>query len=178
MPSLIRSIPVFFPLARSAPVAVLFGAAILACPLPTAHAEGVSKGPFMVADNTPAKGATVMPVSNGKRETIEERIVDLHTKLKITADETAKWNDVAQVMRENAAQMEKLITEKRAQDPKVMTAVADLMTYQKFSQAHVDGLKNLIAAVKVLYESMPKDQKALADQTFLNFGRGSTPSRG
>ena len=81
-------------------------------------------------------------------------------------------------MRENAAQMEKLITEKRAQDPKVMTAVDDLMTYQKFSQAHVDGLKNLIAAVKVLYESMPKDQKALADQTFLNFGRGSTPSRG
>jgi hypothetical protein len=55
------------------------------------------------------------------------------------------WNGVAQDMRENAANMDKLIAETRKTPPQNMSAVDDLKTYRKFAQAHVDGLKNLLS---------------------------------
>jgi periplasmic protein CpxP/Spy len=85
---------------------------------------------------------------------------------------------VAQAMRETVANIEKLVAEKRTQAPQNMTALDDLMTYQKFAQAHVDGLKNLTAAFKSLYDSMPDVQKKNADQVFRNFSREKAPSRG
>ena len=74
-------------------------------------------------------------------------------------------------MRDNAANMQKLIAEKKKQAPQNMTAVDDLETYQKFAQAHVDGLKNLTSAFKSLYGTMSDQQKKNADQVFANFGR-------
>ena len=50
-----------------------------------------------------------------------------------------------------------------------VTAVEDLQTYQQFAQAHVDGLKNLIAAFQTLYASMPDQQRKLADDVFRNY---------
>ena len=47
-----------------------------------------------------------------------------------------------------------------------MTAMDDLQTYATFAQAHVDGLKNLIASFQTLYDAMPAPQKKLADQVF------------
>ena len=66
-------------------------------------------------------------------------------------------------MRENAASMDKLVQEKHGKMAS-MNAVDDLKTYQDFSQAHLDGLKNLTSAFKSLYDSMPADQKKNADQ--------------
>ena len=43
-----------------------------------------------------------------------------------------------------------------------MTAPEDLKPYQKFAQAHVDGLKNLIASFDGLYAAMPDAQKKIA----------------
>ena len=113
-----------------------------------------------------------------KPESVDDRISDLHDKLQITPAQTAKWNDVAKAMRDNAIQMEKLVADKKAQPAQSMTAIDDLMTYQKFAQAHVDGLKRLTAAFKALYDSMPSSQKLTADKTFANFGRGTPPARG
>ena len=47
-----------------------------------------------------------------------------------------------------------------------MTAVGDLKMYQKFAQAHVDGLKNLISSFDKLYAGMPDAQKKIADEVF------------
>jgi len=58
-------------------------------------------------------------------------------------------------MRENAAAMDKLIAANRTTPPQKMTAVEDLKMYQKFAQAHVDGLKNLISSFDKLYAAMP-----------------------
>ncbi len=101
-----------------------------------------------------------------KGETVEQRITNLHAALKITPDQDAKWNAVAQAMRENAATMDKLIASNRTTAPQNMTAVEDLKTYQKFAQAHVDGLKNLIASFSTLYDAMPDAQKKVADEVF------------
>jgi protein CpxP len=118
------------------------------------------------------QAAPANPAST-KGESVEQRITQLHAELKITPDEESKWNPVAQAMRDNAANMEKLVAEKHQQAPQNMTAVDDLKTYQEFAQAHVDGLKNLTSAFSSLYDSMSDQQKKNADQVFANFRRES-----
>ena len=97
-------------------------------------------------------------------QTVEQRITDLHTAMKITPDQEAMWKGVAEDMRENAAAMDKLVAATKAAPPK--TAIDDLKTYQKFAQAHVDGLKNLLSHFEALYAAMPDAQKKIADTVF------------
>jgi hypothetical protein len=108
----------------------------------------------------------------------EQRITDLKAALKITPDQETKWKAVADAMRQNAGAMDKLVQDKRAKAAS-MTAVDDLETYQDFTKAHLDGLKNLTSAFKSLYDSMPADQKKNADQVFQAFGPSSkSPNQG
>ena len=101
-----------------------------------------------------------------KGETVEQRIATLHAALKITPDQDARWNAVAQAMRENASNMDQLIADSRKTAPQDMSAVDDLKLYQKFAQVHVDGLKNLISSFMALYSAMPDAQKKVADRVF------------
>jgi glutamine synthetase adenylyltransferase len=140
-------------------------APLVAAPLTLAHANS--------ATTHMAQTKPIAANAEEKAETVEQRITKLHAELKITPDQEAKWNPVAQAMRDNAANMEKLIAEKRKQAPQNMSAVDDLKTYQEFAQAHVDGLKNLTSAFSSLYDSMSDQQKKNADQVFANFNRGN-----
>jgi glutamine synthetase adenylyltransferase len=160
MPSYARKIALRAPYQHSFALTALLGAALLATPLTTAHAQ------------------TTEASAERKAETVEQRIVSLHAQLKITPDEEADWKDVAQTMRENAAKMEKLSAEKKANPSETMTAVEDLKTYEEFTHAHYDGLKNLIASFETLYTAMPDQQKHLADQVFHSFGHEGPHSRG
>lgn len=151
----------FYPLAaRSIAMTALLGASFLAAPL-TAYA----------ADATAATQQGGAEAANAPAESVEQRITNLHTELKITAAEEAKWNSVAQAMRENAAAMEKLAAARAVQAPSSMTAVDDLKGYEKYAQAHVDGLKNLLASFETLYASFPDPQKKGADAVFQSFGQ-------
>jgi periplasmic protein CpxP/Spy len=161
MPQDIRRGAITASLARSVAFAALMSAPLAAAPLMMAHAQS---RPMQAATN-----------AEQKAEGVEQRITQLHAQLKITPDEESKWNSVAQAMRDNASNMEKLVAEKRQQAPQNMTAVDDLKTYQEFAQAHVDGLKNLTSAFSSLYDSMPDQQKKAADQVFANFRR-DTPN--
>jgi protein CpxP len=118
--------------------------------------------PPAVTPQTPAAAAT-------KAESVEERISNLHTALNITPGEESDWNGVAKAMRDNAATIQKLATDKHAQAPGSMTAVDDLKIYEKLARAHVAGLKTLTSSFEKLYASMPDPQKKVADQVFLNF---------
>ena len=160
----------FTPLTRSLAIASLTGAALLA---------GSS---VMAQTATTPDGKTTPPAAaaatSSKPETVEQRITQLKAALKITPDQESKWNSVAQAMRENAASMEKLVASKRAIAPASMTAVDDLKTYQEFTQARLDGLKNLTSSFKSLYDSMPADQKKNADQVFRSYGPTNSASQG
>jgi len=172
MPSFSRAIALPVPFERSFALTALLGAALLITPLTTARADSVPNTPVQLARVTEASAET-------KAETVEQRITSLHTALKITPDEEANWTGVAQAMRENAAKMEELSAEKKAQPSESMTAVDDLKTYEKFTHAHYDGLKNLISSFETLYASMPDQQKHVADHVFQSFGHeGSAHSRG
>jgi periplasmic protein CpxP/Spy len=160
MPHSTRS-PITSPLVRTVAIAALMSAAMLATPLTAARADSATNAPVQLAQaqSPAAKGAT-----QGEGATVEQRITDLHTALKITPDQEALWKGVAVDMRENAAAMDKLIAATKATPPK--TAVDDLKTYQNFTQAHLDGLKNLLSHFEGLYAAMPDAQKKVADDVF------------
>jgi hypothetical protein len=149
------SLPTTSPFIRTVAITALMGATFLATPLTATRA-------LAQAAATPA--AATAPETKG--ETVEQRITALHAALKITPDQDAQWNSVAQAMRENAAAMDKLVASMRTSPPQNMTAVEDLGNYQKIAQAHVDGLKNLISSFETLYNAMPDAQKKVADQVF------------
>jgi hypothetical protein len=144
---------------------------MLASPLTSARADAVTAPAIQLAQAGPqspagagATGATGATESKG--ETVEQRITNLRAALKITPDQEAKWKEVAQDMRENAAAMDKLVAESRKTPPQNMTAVDDLKMYQKFAQAHVDGLKNVLSHFEAFYAAMPDPQKKVADDVF------------
>jgi hypothetical protein len=154
--------------ATSAPLAVaaLLGTTMLVSPLASA-----------LAQNTATQAVAASGATETKGETVEQRVTNLHAALKITPEQEGTWKAVAQAMRENAAGMDALVASSRTKSPQSMTAVEDLKLYQKFAQAHVDGLKNLISAFGTLYDGMPDAQKKIADQVFLTSGSG-TPANG
>ena len=168
MSSFIHPIAVSAPIVRSIAIAALMGATMLATPLSAARAEQAAAVP----QNQAAAGAT-----ETKGETVEQRITNLHAALKITPEQGTQWNAVAQAMRENATSMDKLVATARTTAPQNMSAVDDLRSYQKFAQAHVDGLKNLTSSFEKLYAVMPDAQKKVADGVFSTSRSGTAASR-
>jgi hypothetical protein len=162
------------PLTRSFAIAALMGATVLAGSLTAARAESPS---FQVAQAAAPQSPAAAAATQTSGETVEQRIASLHASLKITGDEEPKWTAVAQAMRENAANMEKNVADTRTTPPQNMTALDDLKMYQKFAQAHVDGLKNLISAFGSLYSVMPDGQKKIADEVFQTSGRQAASSK-
>ena len=160
-------------MARTAAIAAVVGVTLLAGLLTPARAGSAASPVVQLAQTAPAKTQAGKEVTGDKSETVDQRIANLHDALKITTAQEPLWSAVAQAMRENAAAMEKLVAAKLAKDPQNMTALDDLTTYQDFAQAHVDGLKNLISDFKVLYDSMPADQKKITDEAFRSFGSHS-----
>jgi hypothetical protein len=156
------------PIARSVGIAALLGVTMLASPLTMARADGIASPSIRLAQAAAPPAQPAPAVAEAKAETVEQRITNLHAALNITASEESNWGAVAKAMRDNAAAMQKLVTEKKAQTAGSMTAVDDLNTYVKFAQAHVDGLKSLSASFDTLYKSMPDAQKKIADQVFAN----------
>lgn len=135
-------------------------AALLAAPLTPTWAQSTAKIPPSQTQGT------------NRTETVNQRIAQLHSELKITAVEEPDWQAVAQTMRANAAAIQKLAEEKGKQQH--VTALEDLQTYADFAQAHVDGLKKLVVSFETLYNAMPDQQRKLADQVFENARRRET----
>jgi len=158
----------FTPLTRSFAIASLTGAALIAGSLAPATAQTPD------SQKPPAAAAA----TSSKPETVEQRIATLKTALKITPDLEPKWTKVAQAMRDNASQMEKLVATKRAIPPEKTTAVDDLKTYQEFTEVRLDGLKHLTSAFKSLYDSMTPEQKKNADMVFEKYTPSKPASQG
>jgi len=132
---------------------------------PTAPAMPAAPSAAPATPST-APAAKPAPTKTSKRMSgVEARIKSLHARLKITAAQEPQWQPVAEAMRDNAATMEKLVSERNAK-VKTMTAVDNLQTYSDIAQAHADGLKKLVSAFDPLYASMSDAQKKVADAVF------------
>jgi hypothetical protein len=151
-------------ISASVAIAALLGITFLASPLAAVRADSAAIAPVELAQ-TPfrqaAAGATVIfflfllqrqdlrdRFITTQGRTVEQWITSLHAALAITPAEEAKWNSVAQAMRENPAAVQKLAAGKIGQVP-----------------------QGMISPFKTLYNSMPDPQKEVALQLFQSFGR-------
>jgi periplasmic protein CpxP/Spy len=115
------------------------------------------------AEASPMAGHPV--AGKNAEERVEGRIKELHAQLRITAAEEPQWNEFAQVMRENARDMDEAFIQRAQQFP-TMNAVQNMQSYEQISEQHAQRLQKLVPAFQKLYDAMPDQQKRLADQVF------------
>jgi protein CpxP len=96
---------------------------------------------------------------------VESRIKTLRSQLKITPEQEAAWNDVAQAMRDNAKVMVDL---RQQQDEAIDTATAPQMidTYGKTMETHAENIQKFSDVFQKLYNGMSDAQKKTADAVF------------
>src|SRR6516162_5149336 len=102
-------------------------------------------------------------------ERVENHIKQLHAQLHITPAEQPQWDQFAQVMRENARDMDQAFTQ-RAQQYSATTAMQNMQSYEQIAEAHAHHLQKLVPAFDTLYNAMPEQQKKLTDQVFRDEG--------
>ena len=158
-------------LASAAVVALLaLSAAALAQPAqsPAPAAPPAAASSPMTSQPVPGKNM---------EERVENHIKQLHAQLHITPAEQPQWDQFAQVMRENARDMDQAFTQ-RAQQYPTMNAMQNMQSYEQMAEAHVQHLQKLVPAFDNLYNAMPEQQKKLTDQVFrANAERHAAQSR-
>ncbi|MBI5591319.1 MAG: Spy/CpxP family protein refolding chaperone [Deltaproteobacteria bacterium] len=95
----------------------------------------------------------------------EARIKELRDALKITGAQEELWNNLTQVMRENAREMDALAKD-RAENIKTMNAVEHMKLHSQITETHLDQLKKFIPPFEALYASMSDKQKKITDTMF------------
>jgi hypothetical protein len=99
----------------------------------------------------------------------EAQIKQLQGTLKITADQQELWDNLTQVMRENAKDMDALtdsLTKERAESTKNMNAVEHMKFHSEITKAHLDQLEKFLPPFEAFYSSMSDQQKKITDTIF------------
>ncbi len=122
-----------------------------------------AQGAPPAAESSPLAGHAVP--GKTAEERVEHRINELHAQLRITPAEQQQWDQFAQVMRDNARDMDRAF-EQRAQQYPSMTALQNMQSYEQIAEAHAQHVQKLVPAFENLYNAMPEQQKRLADQVF------------
>jgi hypothetical protein len=99
-------------------------------------------------------------------EYTEAQIKQLQGTLNITGDQKELWDNLTQVMRENAKDMEAL-TKERSENTMTMNAVEQMKFRSQIAEAHLDQLKKFIPPFEAFYDSMSDQQKNITDLIFL-----------
>lgn len=95
----------------------------------------------------------------------EARIKELQGSLKITGAQEKLWNNLTQVMRDNAKEMDALTKDMR-DTSKTMNAVEHMKFHSQITEAHLSQVKKFIPPFEELYASMSDEQKKSADTVF------------
>ncbi len=135
------------------------------------------------ATTTPAPAAPAAPsaapatLSPAVSARVEQHIKALHDQLGITTAEQPQWDQFAQVMRDNAAQIGQAF---QARGAKIATdsAADNMQSYAAIAQVHATNMQKLASAFQALYTSFPDAQKQKADTVFrASGGRPPRPHR-
>jgi hypothetical protein len=152
--------------------AILLGTLVFGVPLP-AHSADLAPAAKSAAGHealvqAPASSeaaTTQAPDTDEVSPGVEGHIRELHSKLQITPAQQTQWDNLVQVMRDNAKTMIDL-QQQRAQDVKSMNAVDAIKSYAEVIRAHEEGVNKFIPAFEALYDSMSNSQKKIADSMF------------
>jgi hypothetical protein len=110
----------------------------------------------------------------------EARIKQLQGAIKITEAQEELWNNLTQVMRENAKDMDALtdtLAKERSESTKTMNAVEHMKLHSQITEAHLDQLKRFIPPFEALYDSMSDEQKKTTDTLFRTGSLGKQKSK-
>ena len=77
---------------------------------------------------------------------VERRITDLHGKLHITSQQSQPWDQFAQVMRDNAREMDQ-VYQQRAEKLGSMSAVDNMQSYAQIEQQRAQDVAEARAGV-------------------------------
>jgi hypothetical protein len=105
------------------------------------------------------------PAAKTAEERVERRIAELRAQLQITPAEQQQWDQFAQVMRDNAREMDQIFIQ-RAEQYQSMNAVQNMQSYEHVAETHAQQLQKLVPAFEKLYNSMSDQQKQIADRVF------------
>jgi protein CpxP len=144
--------------ASSAPAAPAGGAATTAPSAATAPHHAAAVHARTAASRTP--GETMVQMA-------EQRITGLHTRLHITAQQQPQWDQFAQVMRDNAKDLDQAYQQRAVTFDK-MNAVENMQSYAQIEQTRSQDLQKLVPAFQTLYTALSDTQKQQADQLFRN----------
>ncbi|MDE8348150.1 MAG: Spy/CpxP family protein refolding chaperone [Acidocella sp.] len=136
-----------------------------ATPMSAPTSPSVTPAAPMTPMAAPAATAATTPAfSKAAAAKVDQHINTLHAQLKITATEEPAWKQFAQVMRENAIQMDAAFHSRA--DIATLTAPENMQSYASLAQAHADGVKKLSDAFSALYATFPEAQQKIADKLF------------
>jgi protein CpxP len=128
--------------------------------------------PVVVPSAAQSTPTAMMVKADAKRDAkVEQRIKDLHAKLKITQAQEMQWANVAKAMRDTTVEIDAAI-DKRESHMDNATAIDDLNAYADIAQAHADSVKKLSATFTPLYAAMSDSQKKVADAVFVQHQHG------
>jgi len=156
-------------------------AATTAPTMPQATAPSATSGPSgTIHKAMPAQSSRTAATGRQPGETmsslVERRIADLHSKLHITSDQSAKWDQFAQVMRDNAKQMDQAY-QQRAEKFSSMSAVDNMQSFAQIEQQRAQDMQKLLPAFQTLYASLSDQQKKTADDLFRNYAQNAQARR-
>jgi predicted PurR-regulated permease PerM len=102
-------------------------------------------------------------------EYTEAQIKQLQGALKITEAQQELWDNLTQVMRENAEDMDALtasLAKERAEGTKNINAVEHMKLHSQITKAHLDQLEKFIPPFEAFYDSLSDEQKKSTDTIF------------
>jgi len=109
------------------------------------------------AQSSPLGGHPV--AGRNAKERVEQRIKELHSQLRITPAERLQWDQFAQVMRDNARDMDQAWLQ-RADQFHSMNAVQNMESYAQISEQHARHVQKLVLAFQTLYGRCPTSRSS------------------
>jgi periplasmic protein CpxP/Spy len=139
---------------------------VLATPLAALAQSSPAPATAAAPAAVPAPDTNATPaVTKSMSVEVDQHIMLLHGQLGITTAEEPQWEQFANVMRQNAADMEQALAS-RSVDVTKMNAVDNMQSYAQLAQLHADNMQKLSIAFKSLYDSLPAKQQIVADKVF------------
>jgi periplasmic protein CpxP/Spy len=114
-----------------------------------------------VRNNTPPEGAAT-PATQPRFDPVAARITYLHDRLRITPEQEPLWDQVAQVIRDNAREITPFLRE-RLRASTSGGALDVLHAYEALGKAQLNSLHQFISVFERLYDGLPEGQKKIAD---------------
>ena len=121
----------------------------------------LAASPAALAQN--AAPSTNLPPKVQSR--VQQHIEQLHKQLEITPAQQSQWDQFAQVMQQNAADIRNAI-EQRGQELNSMNALQNMQSYTHLAEVHAEDMHRLTASFTQLYNSMTPQQREHADEVF------------